>query len=174
MVLKNPLDIKAVKNIISTRGHYEIVRGSIRDNIKYCTKQSGRISGPIEIGDPPQQGKRTDLLKMKKLIDEGEPDKVIAEEYFGSFIRYYKGLNKYREIVNLQNPKKFKTEVMVITGPPGSGKSLFASTFKNAFWKTRGDWWDGYNGQEIVVFDEFYSWMPLDRDWETPWLIKSL
>ncbi len=29
----------------------------------------------------------------------------------------------------------------------------------NAYWKPVGEWWDGYDGQEDVVMDDFYGWL---------------
>ncbi|GBN21287.1 Replication-associated protein [Araneus ventricosus] len=51
---------------------------------------------------------------------------------------------------------------MVIVGPTGCGKS---GQIRHGFdlsemWKPQGQWWDGYQNQRVVVFDEFYSWIP--------------
>jgi hypothetical protein len=56
--------------------------------------------------------------------------------------------------------RNFKTIVYVVVGAPGSGKSHFnyaASTARGSvYYKSRGEWWDGYEGQESVVIDDFY------------------
>ena len=51
----------------------------------------------------------------------------------------------------------------ILTGRTGIGKSRYcAENYPNAFWKRKGDWWDGYDGHDIVIIDEFYGWLPLD------------
>lgn len=32
-----------------------------------------------------------------------------------------------------------------------------------AYWKQRSIWWDNYDGQENVVIDDFYGWLPYDN-----------
>lgn len=29
----------------------------------------------------------------------------------------------------------------------------------NAYWKPYGEWWDGYDGHEDVIIDDFYGWL---------------
>lgn len=33
----------------------------------------------------------------------------------------------------------------------------------SAYWKPRGQWWDGYQGQKVVIIDEFFGWLPWDE-----------
>lgn len=35
-------------------------------------------------------------------------------------------------------------------------------SYPNAYWKQRSQWWDNYNGEAVVVLDEFYGWLPYD------------
>lgn len=30
------------------------------------------------------------------------------------------------------------------------------------YWKQRSQWWDGYEGQPVVVLDDYYAWLPWD------------
>lgn len=51
--------------------------------------------------------------------------------------------------------------MIVITGPTGTGKSRYCmEKYPDAFWKPNSKWWDGYQGNETVVIDEFYGWLP--------------
>jgi hypothetical protein len=151
------------KKQISAKAHFEAARGTPLQNRAYCTKKEGRINGPFEFGVIPQQGRRNDLINMKKLIDSGKDNKVVAEEYFGSFLRYHKGINAYR-LLN-QQQRSWKTTVVVIYGPTGTGKSAFCrDMFKGAYWKPPGTkWWDNYVGQSVVIFDDFnVPWFGFD------------
>lgn len=155
------------KKLIPT-AHWEIARGTQEQCIAYSTKTETRDpspdSGPHEYGQRERggQGKRNDLLDVKAKIDAGASEKEIAESHFGSWCRNYRAFERYKR---LSTPNRtWKTEVVVKYGPPGTGKSRSAmEQHPDAYWKPRGDWWDGYEGQEVVVIDEFYGWLPYDE-----------
>ena len=58
--------------------HWEPARGSAEDNIKYCSKESTRVSGPWQFGEYTTQGQRTDLDKAARMIDEGRTLREVA------------------------------------------------------------------------------------------------
>jgi len=81
---------------------------------------------------------------------------VIADEHFSAFIRYEKGFRSYQRLKS--SKRDWAMELIFIIGPSGSGKSRWARTnYPDAFWKMKGPWWDGYDGQETVVVDEMYG-----------------
>ena len=101
------------------------------------------------------------LQIVQQLIKEGASDADIAESHFDLWCRYNISFTRYR-LMN-SPPRNFKTKVIVITGPTGTGKSKWCmDNFPEAYWKPRSDWWDGYSGQDTVVLDEFYGWLPFD------------
>ena len=101
-------------------------------------------------------------ILVKRLIDEGKTDLDIANEYFGYYLQTYRGINHYRLL--LSEERDFKTMVTVIVGPTGTGKSSWCAKYlKDPFWKTRGEWWDGYHNQGVVIIDEFYGWIKYDE-----------
>lgn len=60
-------------------------------------------------------------------------------------------------------PRKHVTNAVVLWGPTGLGKTAqICQNYDPAemYWKPHGPWWDGYEQQRVVVFDEFYSWYP--------------
>lgn len=89
----NPRDLGGVKKLIP-RAHLEIARGSYEDNYIYCSKEGDFY----EFGDPPEPGKRSDLLEIKKMILKKDSMNEIADSYFTDYIRYYKGFEKFRDI----------------------------------------------------------------------------
>ena len=84
-----------IKNILQ-RAHLQVAKGTAEQNTTYCTKQEGQLDGPWISGEPytTEQGKRTDLDKLKKIIDDGGTMQQLADESFGSFIRYNRGLKQ--------------------------------------------------------------------------------
>lgn len=84
----------------------------------------------------------------------------VAEKHFGSFLRYEKGFRAYKRLKATR--RDWAMELIFIIGPSRSGKtSLIRNRYGNdpdkVFWKTKGPWWDGYEGQETVVWDEMYG-----------------
>lgn len=74
----------------------------------------------------------------------------------------FRGAFKEYRLLHSQ-PRDFKTNVIVIQGPTGTGKSKFVQDeYPGAYWKGRDQWWCGYMQQETVVLDEFYGWIPYD------------
>lgn len=164
-----PKRISTLKNI-NKFCHWEPRKGSRIDAIKYCMKEDTRVPNtePTIIGtlppletDPKDPKVKTSAL-VKKMLDEGKTDIDIANEYFGYYLQTYRGINQYRLL--LSEERDFKSHVTVIIGPTGTGKSSWCSKYlKEPFWKVRGQWWDGYMNQGVVVIDEFYGWIKYDE-----------
>lgn len=101
------------------------------------------------------------LIQLKEAIDMGKPDVDLADLDFPLYIQYHKGLNHYRMLKS--QPRDCEMEVVVIQGPTGTGKSKFCKdSYPGAYWKQRSQWWDNYSGQDTVIIDEFYGWLPFD------------
>ncbi len=156
---------KSLRACVLQHGHaHWAPRRGTRDQARaYCRKEETRVSGPHEHGEWSNgQGARTDLLHIKRKIDEGASDKVLWEENPVTMLRTFKGWDRYRKVKI--EPRTEKTQVKVIWGPTGTGKSYYASkqAGPSAFWLSpakddTGAWWDGYTGQENVIMDEFYG-----------------
>jgi hypothetical protein len=104
----------------------------------------------------PTAGKRKDLDEVKTLLDSGSSLAAIADEHFSAFIRYEKGFRSYQRLKSAR--RDWPMELIFLVGPSGSGKSRWARThYPDAYWKAKGPWWDGYDSEETVVWDEFYG-----------------
>lgn len=163
--LKNPTDFNTFCSWFPRRPHVEAARGNAKHNRMYCTKDEGRIDGPWEFGVLPEPGKRNDLLAVKEDLDAGASMQEIAENHFSQFIRYSKAFKEYKCLIAAK--ESHAKEVECLWGPTGVGKTRWV--FENhpgAYWKTRSvgssQWWDGYDGHEVIVIDEFYGWFPWD------------
>lgn len=148
-----------LKKLMPT-AHLEISKGTHEQNKKYCTKEDDRLEGPWEVGEPTTQGRRNDILELKRKIMEGKDDKTMLEEHPDLWLRYEHKFMKMRRLLNVYPVRNWKTIVTYVYGPPGFGKTYYAEqNTKNAYWKSNATekWWDGYIGQEDVVLDEYRS-----------------
>lgn len=152
--------------------HLEPRRSTQEKARNYCMKSETREDGPYEFGNfvPNRAGQRNDLMEVKEALDEGKSMEHIAQEHFCQWVRHNRSFEKYQAM--LIKPRDFKTEVRVYWGEPGSGKSQrahqealsFASFYYLPKCNAGGQvWWDGYEGQECVVVDDFYGWLKMDQ-----------
>lgn len=154
-------------------GHWEPRKGNHAQAKEYVTKDDTRIDGPWELGEEPvlEQGKRNDLRTLKRKLDEGKSETEIArdDETFPVWAKFHKVIQRYRMLTR-QNERDWHTFTTVYWGPPGTGKSrrALAEAGPGAYWLPKPEangvcWFDGYEGQEVVVIDEFYGWIARDK-----------
>jgi len=137
--------------------HLEVRRGTMEEARNYAMKHETRLDGPWEWGAPkPGQGSRSDLIAVKRALDRGESMAYIADNFFGSFLRYQRGFKEYKR---LKMPKRdWPMEIIVIIGPTGTNKTRWCrENYPDAYWKDGTKWWDDYDGHETVIWDEFYA-----------------
>lgn len=132
--------------------------GKIWENEGYCSKDhNGKL---CKLGEEPKQGFRHDLEETKDMILKGEiTAEDVAVENPQFFHQYGRTLEKVESIALRGKWRTWMTNGIWIYGESGVGKSHMA--FDNYHPKTHyvknlnEDWWDGYKGQEIVIFNEF-------------------
>lgn len=141
------------------RVHAEVARGLPQQNKDYCSKEEDwHEHGTLQ----PGQGTRNDLNELKELISKGARRDEIREINYGAYIRYGRAIRQ--DIRDCQKHRNWNTELYIHWGDTGTGKSRYChETFPDAYWKSRGEWWDGYEGHEIVILDEFYGWLPISE-----------
>lgn len=138
------------------RAHLELSKGSPEKNVEYCTKEGkSHVHGELLKG----QGARSDLEHVKKLIDAGATLIQIREAGYGTYIRNRKSIIADRHLI--MPHRDWTTELHIYWGSTGTGKShKCLKEYPEAYWKPFGKWWDDYDGQETVIIDEFYGWLP--------------
>ncbi len=141
----------------------ESCRGTPDQNSKYCKKEGNWE----EFGAYSKQGARTDLEHIKKMLDDGDTMKEVADCHFGSFLRYNQGMFKYRQLVLEEETRaRRELEVTLITGPTGIGKTTMAvgKNDSDTYLIDGCDlrWWDGYEGQRRLVIDEYNNNVPIE------------
>ena len=174
------MEFSTVASFFEGKAHLERCRDLIA-SIDYCSKEDTRLSGPYETGERPHQGKRSDMVAVKRKLDEHLPESQIADEHFGTWIRYYKGFREYKVMKHLTIHRTQKTHVYIFYGPPGYGKSYLARHWDDPstiYHKDRTKWWNDYYDHSTVVVDDMdgsiFSWKTfLGLMDETPFRVEN-
>lgn len=82
------------------RGHLEVARGSPEQNFVYCSKSHDYY----EFGTRPKQGKRVDIIKIKNMLIDGKSMEDIMLKHPLEYVRYFKGLERMRNIIQKYGP----------------------------------------------------------------------
>lgn len=159
LYFKNQRQFSAIKSTLTTCHIEKTI--ALQKAFDYCSKEDTRVRGPWEIGKRPAQGSRSDLYAIgRRIIDDGVSVKEIAETDPDVFIKYNKGLTALSSV--FQTKRTWLTEVYVYWGSTGTGKTRTAfEKAPDAYWKEKGDWWDGYIGQPDIIIDEFAHDTPI-------------
>lgn len=156
--------------------HLEPAKGTPGQNKTYCTKDDTRCEDPIEIGNISETstaGRRTDIHDLADAIVERGADAI--DDYAHMLIRYPRGVQALvdrcleRRFNNLPNFREIR--VVVHVGAPGTGKTR--AVYEHAQRKYgqrpyrplsfKPEWWCGYVDQKVLLFDDFYGGLPLNR-----------
>lgn len=147
---------------ILREAHWEVAKGTPKQNRDYCTKPDGRIGEPVEVGVFPEtgQGKRSDLAALHSRLKDGLTQAEYANEFFELWIKYPRAVTDYQLS---QIPARSETQsvsVICLYGPPRTGKSRLANYLAGrqpggVYRHSLGEWWDGYCGERCIVFDDF-------------------
>lgn len=150
------------------RIHVERRAGTAQQASDYCHKED--LLPPFFFGQMSvsRAGNRSDLEALREDL-KNAPLRQIAEEHFSSFLRYQRGINAFRTL--FAPTRMWETEVQVLWGATGTGKTrrVYDTCGQDLYTHPGGPWFDGYDGQSEVLFDEFSgSYFAL------PYLLKLL
>ena len=160
-------------------------------NKRYCEKDGdGFTLGEAATWDEENlkalgnsQGKRTDIEAMAKDFRENPWETRLekARKFPNQFCNYNRAFEKlltlerdyqyHSDYHNSERKKNMKNYVYY--GPAGCGKShtvevevkrlIRENPHMRVYYKTIQKWWEGYDGEEIVVIDDFRSSMPFSE-----------
>lgn len=142
---------KSVKSALGDRAHIEVAKASAEQNRNYCVKQGNIL---CELGTLPQQGKRTDLDVVKKILKEtGRVSDVVT------VVTSYQSIRAAEVLIRYIEPKRNTVpQVIWLWGPTGTGKTRIAVDLCGPdVWMSGRNlkWWDGYDGHKNVIIDDF-------------------
>ena len=105
--LKNRMRVQKLHSILEGC-HIEKRKGSHAEASNYCKKDDDYV----EIGVPPNQGKRSDLADVAEKIKSGVSATTICEEHTTCYIKFYRGIEQ--AVLKLQKP--YDHSILIVTG----------------------------------------------------------
>jgi len=148
--------------------HVDKMLGTVAQNIVYCSKSATKLAGPWTLGEAPKgAGHRSDLDGVSEAIHAGVSKRQLAMDFPVAVIKYAKGIDNLRHALDY-SPKWRTMTVTYIWGDAGVGKTRAvwdSVDDPTKLYKVEGDgkWWDGYDGQEAILFDDFRGQIPFLR-----------
>lgn len=153
VTFKRSFRLSALKKL-APRAHWETARCA--DFLYEAKLDSEMIINHEDV----HSGERTDLKQIQQRIANGTSVRTIRQENPMAYHQYGRTLDKLEEDSLLDKERSWMTNGIWLWGPTGCGKTHEAMTNYSKEthyvhnWNDKG-WWDHYNGQEIVIFDDF-------------------
>lgn len=153
----NAKSFNAARRFLGPRCRVEPVEAKIPSKaINYTQKEGNFKEWGIKPLDPKRKGSQEqerweDALKAAK---EGRLDDIPAD----IALRYYSTIKRIKH--DYERPPQDLAAVTGIWyyGPPGTGKSYTArQKYPDSYIKNQNKWWDGYQGEDSVIIDDFDS-----------------
>lgn len=153
--------------------------GTPEQNIKYCQKDGDFHERGIRPKSHQQKGQMEKERWANIAINAkaGRMD-IIEEEEPKTFITHYRTL-KAIATDNMRAPDDLPGVCGIwVWGVAGTGKTTWArEAYPGAYIKDRTKWWDGYQGQEAAICDDFDPFCKglagLVKDWGDKWTFKA-
>lgn len=167
VLFKQYTTMAKVKDFLGNNtAHLEAMKGSPQQNVDYCSKSDSRIAGPWTLGTAPKgSGHRTDLEEVTAAVKAGATKRQLAEQFPVAVTKYSRGLDALRHTLD-HSPKWRNVTVTWLWGKTGTGKTRTAMDSVEDpadihIVHSNGQWWDGYDGQDSILFDDFYGQIKL-------------
>lgn len=157
--LRRRRNLGGLRDLYSSRYHFEAARGTARQNREYCSKSgSFREGGDIPSSGKPKPKSRDELARefVSSYRTGNSGLAEFASSNPGTF--YYSGYNLLRNTQLIIQPiHRPNIQVKWIWGDPGTGKSRTAhEELPEAYLKEpRTKWWNGYMHEKSVIIDDF-------------------
>lgn len=150
--------------------HVEPRIGTPKQASDYCRKLKSAETNPTEFGELPEgPGSRSDLLQVQEALNQGATPQEIAQDFFPAWSRYHRAFERY--YLDRAPAREWPMEVHVRYGVTGSGKTFGVYDIARQAGLSVYDvaspnisngavWFCGYTGQDIIILDDFYGWLP--------------
>jgi len=146
--------------------HLEIKKGTVQQAIDYCQKDASATDPPerFSFGTPPieQTGGLKPCMWLDLMTDIKTTNMTADEMKLKNFKLFGMNPRGVSELINLGRRKRQARDItcICIWGETGVGKTHWVYRtfgFENVYVKDKSEWWDGYNGEDVIVMDDFYG-----------------
>jgi len=157
----------------------QYIRGSVDDNIRYCTKSESRLVGtqPVELGDRPVSRGKTEkgrsTQRARELILAGKSAlQTLADEdcqeAWSIALRSSRAWDSLVAQLSTHRDPMVPPTVILFYGPSRVGKTKLAwEMYTGAYFKPSGKWWPEYTNQSVAIYDDFDGSDMCFGDWKT-------
>lgn len=147
---KSKVRLSTLKRLYGDGIHWEARKGSALEAAQYCQKDGNFFESGII--SKPNPGKRKDLDTIREMVNEGASFPEVLESATSYQACKFAQLYIANKRVAKEPPK-----VYWYWGETGSGKTRSAYEQAPNAWFSGIDlkWFDGYNGEEDVIIDDF-------------------
>ena len=163
VVFKNLKRLTQLKEI-NSRAHWEPARGSNKEASDYC-KKDGKYHEYGTLPDEPgtkskrvrESGNKANSDKWKEISDWAKAGKLseIDNKYPKPFVNCYRNLQAIRKDHTPKVDNLADVCGIWIYGESGVGKTrLITKLYPDAYLKRMNKWYDGYNGEDVIVLDD--------------------
>lgn len=145
---QNPVRFSTVASWF-TDAHWEAQKGTCQQAADYCKKgndyfEKGEL--PMSQKEKGECGKKSEQERWE-LAKAGRFEELPPEQYY-TYKKIYMEFHTVEDRNELDN--------LWICGPSGCGKSRFIrDNYSEFYWKPMNKWWDGYQGEDVVILDDF-------------------
>lgn len=160
----NRKTFNTVKKLLGDKCHIEAAKGSIKENIAYCSKDGDVFIKGVEPEEQSEKGGQATKRKWEdaqKAAKEGRFEDIPADLW----IRYRNSFKQEYQEQRVESVKPIegdlKKHFFWIWGPTGTGKSYLARQIarhiaanEEPFLKQLNKWWSGYRMQKVVIIEE--------------------
>lgn len=156
--------LSQVASMFRGGAHVEVAHDAMA-SVVYCTKETSRVLGPWRAGSLPfQRNSKRCWDEIYEAAKEGRMDDIPADVCCAAAvlcnmqvrIRCYSTLKCIAKDHAPAKPDLQELDNVWLYGEPGSGKSFEARRlFPGAYPKAYNKWWDGYQGEDTVIIDDF-------------------
>jgi len=166
----------AQKLIGDSTAHFELRKGTRDQAIAYCSKEDTRMDGTLrEYGERPTgEESKSQLQRVAQRVRDGASTGDIAGEEPTAIIRYGKGITALIAARDALQPMSYRSvRVLVVSGPPGCGKTKWAFNYisdrfagiayNKVYTEGESSWWDGYAGHKCIFIDDFEGAAPIEE-----------
>ena len=185
---KNGRTYSATKKLLhSDRWHFEEMKGTAFQAYSYCLKgeqnkeewESEGINGENfgeglhllwTVGDAPEEEakSRNQWDDIREMVEDGASDLEICAVYPQEGMRCRTAIRNYRLMWDRSRADWRSVEVVYLWGKTGTGKTRsvmqkygYPNVYRITDYNTGS--WDQYDGQDVVVFEEFRSSFKLEQ-----------